>query len=105
MSTIFNNYLTYFEYGQYFKAFKCSTILKIYAAKYTKLLEVTIQQHKRATKIQACIQDLLSRKQHHQQFNVLPDSISQQGHVKEMLQFDDLLSNFMSDFDAITNKF
>ena len=105
VSCIFDNYYTYYQCSQYVKAWKCSKLIKLYAAKYAELLEVTIQQHKRATKIQACIQGLLSWKQHRQQFNVLPDPVSQQGHVKEMLHFDNLLRSFMSDFKVITNKF
>ena len=105
VSCIFDNYYTYYQCSQYIKAWKCSKLIKLYLAKFAELLEVTIQQHKRATKIQACFRGLLSWKQHRQKFIVLPNPVSQQGHVKEMLHFDNLLSNFMSDFDAITTNF
>mmetsp|Transcript_24187 Transcript_24187/g.35831 ORF Transcript_24187/g.35831 Transcript_24187/m.35831 type:complete len:514 (+) Transcript_24187:782-2323(+) len=103
VSCIFDNYYTYYQCGRYVKAWKCSKLIKLYLAKYAKLLEVTIQQHKRATKIQACFRGLLSRKQHRQKFIVLPNPVSQQGHVKEMFHVDNLLRNSTNDFDAISN--
>eukprot|EP00957_Ditylum_brightwellii_P003467 262397-Ditylum_brightwellii.AAC.1 len=66
---------------------------------------IALQQHKCATTIQALFQGCCSQKLLCLKCNALPDPVSQQDHVKEMLHFDDLLSNFTSDFDAITNNF
>eukprot|EP00957_Ditylum_brightwellii_P196663 14984347-Ditylum_brightwellii.AAC.1 len=62
-------------------------------------------EHQPAISIEAFIQGFLSQKQLCLKCNAHPDPVIQQGHVREMLHFDNLCCSFMSDFDAITNEF
>jgi hypothetical protein len=122
VSCIFDNYYTYYQCSQYVKAWKCSTLIKLYLAKFKELLEITIQQHRAATRIQSIVRGFLQRKFEfdslvQESAVIIQASLrgflyrkqthlkTQQDHLKDMNHLDDLIRNFTNDFNVITNEF